>query len=109
MELNIYEKGEIKKTYEMNVNDLLFGTIDDVSKALDIKHGEKITVSEISTIVSEFIDSDIDKAKEIVKGIFDGLTDEELRNIKMTEFMSVIVEVIGFTIGALGKASSEKN
>ena len=109
MKLNIYEKNQVKKTYEMDVNGLLFGTVDDVSRVLDIKQGEKISLDEITPLVSEFIDCEMDKAKEIVKGIFDGLTDDELRHTRMSEFVGVIVEVIGFTVGMLGKVSDSKN
>lgn len=109
MKLNIYKKGEIVKTYEKEASDLLFGTVDDVSRALDIKQGDKITIDDLTPIVSEFIDSDIEKAKEIVKEIFEDMTDDELRHVKMTEFIGVIVEVLGFTFGVLGKVSSSKN
>lgn len=112
MKLNVYDKkGKIEKTYEKEAADLMFGTIDDVSRALDLKSGEKIAVSDLTPLVTEFIDSDIDKAKEIMKDIFDGLTDEEIRRVKMSEFVTAIVEVIGYTIGMLGKGKEddEKN
>lgn len=112
MKLDIFDKkGNIEKTYEKDVHDLLFGTVDDVSQALDLQNNEKISLEDLTTIVTEFIGSDIDTAKEIIKGIFDGLTDEELRRAKLADYMGVIVEVVSFTMGALGKVkgSDEKN
>lgn len=112
MKLPIYDrKGEVVKTYEKDVSDLLFCTVDDVSQALDLKPGEKISTDDLSPVVTEFINNDMEKAKAIVKDIFDGLTDEELKMTKIAEFDAVIVEAIGYTIGVLGKGkgNNEKN
>lgn len=113
MRLDIYDKkGKVVKTCEKDVNELLFGTIDDVSRALDLKPGDKYSTQEITDIVTAFIDSDMDGAKEIIANIFDDVTAEEIRMTKFTDLMRVIVEVIGYTIGALGKvkaAGDEKN
>lgn len=112
MKLPIYDrKGEVVKTYEKDVSDVLFCTTDDVSQALDLKPGEKVSIDDLSPIVLEFINSSMDKAKAIVKDVFDGLTDEELRMTKTVEFDKVITELVGFTLGILGKAkgNNEKN
>lgn len=43
----------------------------------------------------------MDTVKNLLKDIFDGLTDEELKNVKVSEIASVLIDVVKFTIQQL--------
>lgn len=109
MKLNIYNKKEIVKTYEVETSDLLFSTVEDISQAFDIHPNMKITNKKLVELATEFIGTRTDEAKIMMRDIFDGLTEDELRHAKMTEFIIVITEVLAFALGALGKGNNEKN
>lgn len=109
MKLNIYNKKEIVKTYEVETSDLMFGTVEDISQVLDIRPDTKITNEKLIELATEFIGTRMDEVKTHLKDIFDGLTDDELRHARMSEFVTVITEVVAFTLGALGKGNNEKN
>ena len=51
----------------------------------------------------------MDTIKELMKDIFDGLTDEELKNVKVSEIVDVLVGVVQFTILQLKLGANGKN
>lgn len=109
MKLNIYEKKQIVKTYEANTYDLMFGTVEDIAEAVkldDLKSGSDV---EIIKMVGNLVLSSMDTVKNLLKDIFDGLTDEELKNTKVSEIALVLVDVVKFTIIELNMGTKGKN
>ena len=47
--------------------------------------------------------------KPLLKEVFDGLTDEELRHTKFKEIMNVIAEIIANSINQITKGNDGKN
>lgn len=101
MKLNIYDKKKIVKTYEADTYDLMFGTVEDVADA--VKIDEMITGSdaEIIQLVGKLVLSSKETVKDLMKDIFDGITDEELRRTKVSEQAAVLVDVVTYTIKQL--------
>lgn len=111
MKLNIYdnEHTTIIKTYTADTYDLFFGTLEDVAQAVgldDVKDGSK---REILDMVMTFMLHGTKVAKGIMKDIFKGLTDEELRNCKTKDMAKVLTEVVLYAIEQLGEGIDEKN
>lgn len=114
MKLNIYGKDEngkkaILKTYDAETYDLMFGTIEDVAEAIDLdslKTGEDV---EIIKMISKLVMSSMDTIKDLLKDIFEGITDEELKAVKVKEIAIVLLDVVKYTIDQLGKGINAKN
>lgn len=108
MKLNIYEKKRVVKTYEADTYDLMFGTLEDVADAVkldELKTGSDI---ELIKMVSNLVLTSMDTVKELMKDIFDGLTDEELRNTKVSEMAAVLIDVVKFTIDQLNIGADKR-
>ncbi len=109
MKLNIYEKKKIIKTYTAETYDLLFGTVEDLVDILELdtlKTGSDVEVIKLATNV---ITKGMDIIKPLLKDIFEGLTDDELRNTHVSEIVTVLVEVIKFAINQTTKGQKLKN
>lgn len=112
MKLNIYEKKQVVKTYEVDTYDLMWGTIEDVAAAIDLDKLETGSDVEIIKLVGKLIFTSMDTIRGLLKDIFDGLTDEELRNTKTSEIAMVLIDVVKFTITQLNigfKGNKGKN
>ena len=109
MKLNIYVKKQIVKTYEVDKYDLMFGVVEDVADALDLDSLKSGSNAEIIKLVGNMVFKSMDTIKELMKDIFDGLTDEELKNVKVSEIVDVLVGVVQFTILQLKLGANGKN
>lgn len=109
MKLNIYEKKQVVKTYEADSYDLMFGTVEDVANAINLDELKNGTDAEIMKMVIKLISSSIGTIKQLMMDIFDGLTADELKKVKVSEMALVIVEVVTFTIQQLNMGAGSKN
>lgn len=95
MKLNIYKGKTIVKTYEVDNYDLTYGVIEDIVEIVDGKDLENK-----NDLVNVAIDS-FHLLRPLLKEVFDGLTDDELRTVKIRELIVVIVELIKASISNL--------
>ena len=109
MKLNIYNKKQIIKTYEVDTYDLMFGTVEDVANAIDIDSLKTGSDVEIIKMVGKLVMTSMDTVKNLLKDIFDGLTDEELKKTKVSEIATVLVDIVKFTIAQLNLGLNGKN
>lgn len=109
MKLNIYKKGKIEKTYEADTYDLMFGTVEDIAAAIDFDALQTGSDAEIIKIVGKVFLKSRETITDLMKDVFPGITDEELRRTKITEMARVIVEVVQYTIAQLSKGTAPKN
>lgn len=109
MKLNIYEKKQVVKTYEADTYDLMFGTIEDVAEAIDLDSLKTGTDMEILKMAGKLVLTSMDTIKDLLKDIFDGITDEEIRKTKTAEIAAVLMDVVRYTMTQLNKGVSGKN
>lgn len=109
MKLNIYKKGKIDKTYTADTYDLMFGTVEDVADVINLDALETGSDVEIIKMVGKIVIKSRSTITDLMKDIFDGLTDAELKHAKVTEMARVIVEVVQYTIAQLSKGTAPKN
>ena len=95
MKLNIYSGKNIVKTYEVDNYDLTYGVIEDVIEIVDGKDLENK-----NDLINIAIDS-FHLLRPLLKQVFDGLTDDELRTVKIRELIVVIVELIKASVANL--------
>ena len=108
MKLTIYEKKQPVKTYTAETYDLMFGTVEDIADAMNIDSLKTGADVEIIQMAVNLVRNNMDLVKDLLKDIFDGLTDEEIKKTKVKEIARVLVDVVKFTITQL-KTGDSKN
>lgn len=104
MKLNIYKnQKEIEKTYEVEAYDLMYGTVEDIFEVLD---GIEESASENEML--KVIQKNRNKITDLLMDVFgdEGLTDEELRRIKLKELVPFFVDLFEYVYKTFG---NEKN
>ena len=109
MYLNIYEKKKVVKTYEADAYDLTFGVVEDVADAIKLDDLKSGTDAEIIKLAANLVLKSTGTVRELMKDIFEGITDEELRKTKVVEQAGVLVEVVKYTFEQIGKSLPRKN
>lgn len=109
MILNIYEKKKVVKTYEADSYDLMFGTVEDVANAVDLDKLKTGSDVEIIQAVGALVMNSMDTVKDLLKDIFDGLTDAEIKQTKVEEIAVVLIDVVKYTFAKMSKLNSKKN
>lgn len=88
LKLNIYKnQKEIEKTYVASGYDLMLGTCEDVMSIIDIDRLDD------NKAVALMVAKGYEQLKPLLKDIFEGLTDEELRGIKVKELIPLMMDV----------------
>lgn len=108
LKLNIYEKKKIINTYTAETYDLMFGTVEDLVDLINLDQLEKGTDAEIIKLVGNVVIKGMDIIKPLLKDIFDGLTDEDLKHTKVSEIATVLVEVVKFSISQMVQGANGK-
>ena len=101
MKLNIYDHKEVIKTYEANEYELMFGTVEDMIDAAKLDKIESGTDAEIVIAATNLVTTSMDTVKDLLKDVFDGLTDDEIRHTRVSEIVNVIVDVIKYAISQI--------
>lgn len=109
MKLNIYEKKQVVKTYTADTYDLMFGTLEDVAKAVNLDSLQSGSDVEIIKMIGNTVMHSMSTVRDLLKDIFDGLTDEEIKHTSVKEIALVLLDVVKYTIAQLGLGNSEKN
>lgn len=108
MILNIYNKNTIIKTYEAENYDIKFGVVEDIIELFDMDELKKGDDIELIRLVGKTIPKSLGSIKNLMKDIFDGLTDEELRNVKIKEMAQIIVTIIKYALNQISDGISKK-
>jgi hypothetical protein len=109
MKLNVYEKKKIVKTYEADAYDLTFGVVEDVADAIKLDELKSGTDAEIIKLAANLVLKSTETVRDLMKDIFDGITDEELRHTTVVEQAGVLVEIVKYTFEQIGKSLPRKN
>lgn len=108
MKLNIYgKKNTVVKTYTAESYDLLFGVVEDVADAIKLDELKTGSDTEIMKLVGNLVVRSMGTVKGLLKDIFDGLTDEELKHTKVKEIATVLIDVVKYTVGELRSFNSK--
>lgn len=109
MILNIYENKQVVKTYEADTYDLMFGTLEEVTAAVKLDEMKTGSNAEIIKMVGKFVSGSLGTVRGLVKDVFPGITDEELKKTKVSEVAAVLVDVVKYTLEQLGTLPKPKN
>lgn len=109
MRLDIYDKKTIVKTYEADTYDLEFGILEDVADVVKIDDIETGSDAEILKMAAKAVIGSMDTVKYLLKDIFDGLTDDEIKHTRVSDIAQVLLDVIRYTIEQLNRGLTSKN
>ena len=102
--LNIYDPSTklVTKQYKAETVDIMFGTIEDIIDIVDIldDNMELLKVLMLS----------MKKLKPLLKSVFTGLTDEELKCTSVKELIPLFKDIIKFLVDEInGLGNGSKN
>lgn len=95
--LNIYDEQTkmIAKQYTAQTADIMFGTIEDLIEVIDIdKLNDNMEWAKVIVMAMK-------KLKPLLKEVFVGLTDEELKNTKVKELVPLFINIIKFMMSEI--------
>lgn len=107
MKLNIYDKKKVVKTYTADSYDLMFGTVEDVANAIKLDEIQNGSETEILKAIIAMAMTSKEVIKDLLKDIFEGITDDEIRHTRVRDQAAVLYEVVVFTFKGL--SDKEKN
>lgn len=109
LKLNIYQKRQVIKTYESDTYDLMLGIVDDFLKLINLDQLKSGSDTEIIKLVGNACIHGMDTIKSLLKDVFEDLTDEDLRNTKVSEIAKILVSIVKYSIAEITKGANEKN
>ena len=90
MKLNIYsaeDKKKVEKVYTAETYDLMFGTVEDIINIVDVdKLNDQIAVAGM-------VMKCWGQLKPFIKDVFIGVTDDELKRVKVKELIPTFAEI----------------
>lgn len=106
--LNIYKDGQVEKAYETDTGRILYGTIEDLAEVIDPDRiGEK---ADGKLELGKSIIKALPLIRPMLKEVFPGITDEEIRRTDLKELIHVVTELIKYeTDQLLSIGDSEGN
>lgn len=109
LKLNIYEKRKIVKQYKAETYDVMFGTIEDLMDVVDFEKFKSGKDEDLIQGVAMTIPKVLGLIKPLLKDIFDGLTDDEIKKCRISDIAKVLVEIVKFTIVQVSQGATGKN
>lgn len=105
LKLRVNDGKENAKTYTTDTIDCQFGIIEDILNVLDFDQ-----ISNKTQLAAMILKSS-KQLKPFLKDLFAGVTDEELRTVKMSNIVEIFKGLYNYAITELGAVggNSEKN
>lgn len=110
LKLNIYDDDDnIVKTYERDSFKLKFGVVEDLINTLNLEGLDTDNNVDFIKTIFQIVTGSFDTIKPLLKRIFKGITDDELKCTDISEIVSVLIDVVKFSMGQINKGSKGKN
>lgn len=109
LELKIYKGKAVEKIYTAAEFDIMFGTVEDVVALIDVDalSGEGDDMDLVKACMN-MLSGGIGKVKDLLKDIFTGVTDEELRRVKIKELVPLFLNLVKFSLDQIKSVGTEK-
>lgn len=103
MELNIYKKGVLVKTYKTDTYDISMGTVEDMLQYIDDSVGlENVPVDEQPQAMIAIFMKNIGIIRSFLTDVFSDITEDEIRCVKMKDIMSIMASLVMYVKKSLG-------
>ncbi|MEG2933978.1 MAG: hypothetical protein RR842_10395, partial [Gordonibacter sp.] len=93
MTLNVRKGGKVEKTYIAETYDLMWGTMEDVLACVDFETISNTNDANSATLLSavgKMVMGSMGQVKPLLKDIFPGLTDAEIRCVAVKEIATAL-------------------
>lgn len=107
LSLNIYKGREVEKTYTTDAYDLEFGTLEDLISAVPAEKLDALSEDANKFEVGKLILSLLPQIKPILKTIFYGITDEEIRRTHVKELIPVFMQAFKFAFSEINGLNAD--
>lgn len=102
LKLNVYKNKQIEKTYITNDYEVMYGTVEDLLDLLDLEAlMDTSDRDSLLSAVSRLLNGRREVVNPLLMDIFEGLTEDELRNTRVREVVEVIIGLTGFSLDQL--------
>ena len=108
MKLDIYDHKTVVKTYETDTYEIMFGTVEDLINAAKLDTIEKGSDAEIVVAATNLVTTSMGTVKDLLKDIFEGITDDEIKHTRVSDIVNVIVEIILYAVGQISVFGGSK-
>lgn len=109
IKLPIYEKRQVVKTYTAETYDIMFGTVEDLINVIDVDKFTDGTDKEFALAVAKTLPSVFGMIKPLLKDVFEGLTDDEIKKCRLSDVVTVIVKIIKTSMAQVIVDATGKN
>lgn len=109
LKLNIYNKKTIVNTYTTDSYDLMYGTVEDLINVIDFEGLKSEDDVEFVKVVTKLVMNSRDFINFLLKDIFEGLTDDELKHTKVSDIVTVLINVVQSSVFEMLKGGQGKN
>lgn len=109
--LNIYERGDVVKTYKSEAQILPLGIVEDALEIIDDGE-EQIDLTDETTLVASaipIIRKSMGLVHELLLEIFPGLTKEEMRKASTEEVVIAVTTVIMYAFKGIREISPSQS
>lgn len=106
IKLPVYDGKIIDKVYTAESYDIMFGTVEDFISVLDLENFTTGKDSDILKGVATAIPGAIGMVKPLLKDVFEGLTDDELKHCKLKDIVSCVAAIIKSAIAEITKSAT---
>ena len=111
LKLNIYKNSkEVEKTYTSNDCDIMFGTCENIIGLMDFDFllDDNSDNEKLISTVTKMVRGSLNEVKNLLKEIFPGVTDDELKHTKVRELVSLVVDIVKFTFTGIADVGKKK-
>lgn len=112
IKLNIYNGRKIEKTYVTEDVFIMWGTLEDVLDAIDLNIFADVAESSNSDLilaVAKILAMKDNTLKPLIKDVFEGLTDDEIRRTRVTDLAKVFIAIVKYNIEQLDLFNTGSN
>ncbi len=109
IKLEIYDRRKVVKTYTAESYDIMFGTVEDLISVLDLDKIMSGDDKELVQAVAHAIPKVFNMVKPLLKDIFEGLTDEEIKHARLSDIAKCLLTIVKFSIAQITGETDSKN
>lgn len=109
IKLEIYDRRKVVKTYMAESYDIMFGTVEDLISVLDLDKIMSGDDKELVQAVAHAIPKVFNMVKPLLKDIFEGLTDEEIKHARLSDIAKCLLIIVKFSIAQITGETDSKN
>lgn len=109
MKLDIYNKNNIVKTYTLDKYAIKFFTVEDFFETIKIDELKSTDNDAIFELVLKALPRSMPIIKQLIQDVFDDISEDEIRNTKMQDITTLIVDIVKYAIKEMSIGINSKN